>query len=188
MNFQNVLSKINEMVTPSDPVRDVINAVNPSQIQCKEWLIEKLAPYIDMYNDPKILIAAGWHGLHSHMIYEKFQIKCTSFDMDPYCKSIKLFPKVNYETAYIEDYDPSGYDFIICTSCEHISNEVLNNFLNKKKKSAIAFLQSNNYYSIEEHINCQRDCDSFANCVNLNIMEKHTLSLEKYNRFMIVCR
>ena len=134
-----------------------------------------------MYTDPKIVVAAGWHGLAAHMIDRN----AVSFDMDPTCKSVKLFPNVKYETSRIEDFDPSPYDVIICTSCEHMSDEVINDFLSRKSPTSIAVLQSNNYYYIKDHINCKQNCDEFADLIHLKILDKLTLKFDKYDRFML---
>lgn len=162
-------------------VKDIANSVNSNQIQNKEWLREKLEPFLDMMYEPKIVVAAGWHGLTAHMLDRNV----VSFDMDPRCKETKLFRNVKYETSRIEDFDPSPYDIIICTSCEHITDEVINNFISKKKKSALVVLQSNNYYYIKDHINCKQNCDEFAKKIDMELLESHTLELEKYNRFML---
>lgn len=135
-----------------------------------------------MYNDPKIVVAAGWHGLTAHMIDKNV----VSFDMDPDCKKTHLFDNVSYKIAKIEDFDPSQYDIIICTSCEHITDKTINDFLSRKKQTAIVVLQSNDYYSIPEHINCKQNIDEFSNSINLKILEKFTLKLKRYNRFMLI--
>lgn len=188
MDYQRILSIINDRVTVNDPIKDIINATNPSQLQCKTWLVDKIEPYFTMYNKPKVLVAAGWHGLHSHLIYERLGIKCKTFDANPDYEQIKLFKNVNYETARMEDYDPSKYDIIICTSCEHIDDEILNEFLSKKKRTAIVALQSNNYFTIHEHINCKTDLVEFTASIDLDPIETYELELEKYTRFMILAR
>ena len=163
-------------------VRDIANSVNKNQVKNKKWLIKYLQPYLDMYTDCKILVAAGWHGLAAHFIDKNV----VSFDSNPVCRQIKLFPNVKYETASIEDYDPSEFDIIICTSCEHITDNEINNVLRKKDKSTVVFLQSNNYNEIDEHINCKKSVNDFANSLKLSAYKKYTLSLDKYDRFMII--
>lgn len=164
-----------------ETVRAIANSVNTNQIKNKRWLLKYLQPYLDMYKDPKIVVAAGWHGLAAHMIDREV----VSFDMDPACKKIKLFPNVKYQTSKIEDFDPSSFDIIICTSCEHISDEVINDFLSRKSPTSIAVLQSNDYYYIKDHINCKQNCEEFANSINARILDKFTLKCDKYDRFMI---
>jgi len=164
-------------------VRDIANSVNSNQVKNKKWLVKYLKPYLDMYSDYKVVIAAGWHGLAAHMIDKNV----VSFDMDPYTKQVKLFPNVKYQVSTIEEFDPSQFDIIICTSCEHITDKVINDFIKKKKGTAIVVLQSNNYFKIKDHINCKNDCKEFAESIDLRILESHTLKLKKYKRFMLFC-
>ena len=135
-----------------------------------------------MYSDYKVVVAAGWHGLAAHMINKNV----VSFDMDPYTKQVKLFPNVKYQVSTIEDFDPSEFDIIICTSCEHITDNVINDFIKKKKGSAIVVLQSNNYFEIKDHINCKNNCKEFEDSIDMRILESRTLKLKKYNRFMLI--
>lgn len=161
--------------------KSIANSVNRNQIRNKKWLVKHLKPYLDMYTNPKIVVAAGWYGLTAHLIDREV----ISFDMDPICANIKLFPNVKYKTKTIENFDPSSFDVIICTSCEHITDKALNNFLSRKSPTSIAVLQSNDYYSIKDHINCKKSCEDFAKSLNLNIINKFTLKFDNYNRFMI---
>ena len=68
-------------------VRDIANSVNKNQVKNKKWLIKYLQPYLDMYTDCKILVAAGWHGLAAHFI-DRNVIFQSSEELDiivPYC-------------------------------------------------------------------------------------------------------
>lgn len=162
-------------------IKDIANSVNDNQIKNKKWLVKHLKPYLDMYTDSKIVVAAGWHGLSAHIINKDV----ISFDMDPRTKQVKLFPNVKYKLSKIEEFDPSSFDIIICTSCEHITDNVINDFIKKKKSTALVVLQSNDYFEIEDHINCKNNCEEFADSINMRILETHTLKLKKYNRFML---
>ena len=49
---------------------------------------------------------------------------------------------VKYTTKDINDYGRKHleeYDFIICTSCEHISDELINKLISKKEKTHLLF-------------------------------------------------
>jgi len=165
-----------------ETARSIANSVNSNQVLNKLWLVNQLQPYIDMYKEkPKVCVAAGWHGLAAHMIGN-----AVSFDMDPMCKEVKLFSNVTYQTSTIEDFDPTPYDIIICTSCEHITDDVINGFISKKRKDSVVVLQSNDYYYITDHINCKVNSSDFANKIDMKVLEEHTLPLEKYNRFMLI--
>ena len=180
MVLQYALNKI-QSLNDVNTIRSVANSVNSNQIRNKRWLLRHLRPYLDMHADPKIVVAAGWHGLAAHLIDQQV----VSFDRDPVCAEVKLFPNVSYQTAHVESFDPSQYNIIICTSCEHISDEVVNNFLAKKNAACLVVLQSNNYYGIPEHINCKQSCEDFADSIRLDIRKKLTLKCDKYDRFML---
>jgi len=182
MVLQYALNKI-QSIDDIQLVHSIANSVNSNQLKNKEWLIEKLNPYLDMYNDPKIVVAAGWHGLAAHLL----DMNVVSVDMDPLCQETKLFSNVKYKTCKIEDFDPSKFDIIICTSCEHITDEVINNFISRKSPTTIVVLQSNNYYSIADHINCKANCEEFCESISLRVLDKHTLKCDKYDRFMAFC-
>ena len=57
MNFLKILKTIDKL--NNDPIiKSIINSVNKDQIENKKWLIEKLTPYLQMYENPKILVVA----------------------------------------------------------------------------------------------------------------------------------
>ena len=181
MILQYALNKI-QSINDVEVIHSIANSVNTNQLKNKRWLLSHIQPYLDMYTDPKIVVAAGWHGLTAHLI----DLNVVSFDKDPTCQSVHLFPNVIYKTEDIETFDPYKFDIIICTACEHISDEVINEFLSRKSPTSTAVLQSNNYYYIKDHINCKGNCDEFAEKINLRILEQHTLEFEKYDRFMLI--
>lgn len=168
-------------------IKSITNSVNHNQTRSKDWCVEHIIPYLSMHVNNKVLIAAGWYGLLGHMLNE---YEVTTFDMDPICKEVgkKLYPEIKHITSRIEDFDPKEYGTIICTSCEHITDDVLNNFLRKRSKTSIVCLQSNNYFGIDQHINCKNSLKEFTNSLECDIIEEMTLEGEKYTRFMVIGR
>ena len=49
----------------------------------------------------------------------------------------KAFSNLKHVTSDINDTSLKNYDVIICTACEHISDEEINDVVNKKDKSTI---------------------------------------------------
>ena len=191
MNFLKILKTIDKL--NNDPIiKSIINSVNKDQIENKKWLIEKLTPYLQMYENPKILVVAGWYGLLASLLSDKIKDKVYSSDIDPNCKKIgeKMFDKnVKYTTKDIGDYGRKHlkeFDFIMCTSCEHISDDYINRLINKKREDSIIVLQSNNFVNLKEHINCKKSLQDFINSVNVKIKYEGTKSFEKYDRYMII--
>ena len=72
---------------------------------------------------------------------------------------------------------------IINTSCEHIPNFA--EWYNKLPYNVLIVLQSNNYFEVNEHVNCSADLNNFSRQTPLNnVLYEGSLELEKYTRFM----
>jgi len=106
MNFLKILKTIDNL--NSDPIiKSIINSVNKDQIENKKWLIEKLTPYLHLYEKPKILVVAGWYGMLANMLSKQIDDEVHTSDRDVNCTEIgiKLFDnKVKYKTKDIADY------------------------------------------------------------------------------------
>lgn len=187
--YYNTLQTI-DYITSDRKVKQIINSVNDNQIESKTWLVEKLKEHLDMFsNDVNICVAAGWYGLTAHLLREHTNGKLVSFDIDPECEIIgnHLYDNIKFVTEDINNFNPEKFDIIICTSCEHITDNELNNFLNKRKLNAIVVLQSNDYYEIKDHINCKNSLEDFEKSVNLRILNSYEKQIEnKFNRYMII--
>jgi hypothetical protein len=74
-------------------------------------------------------------------------------------------------------------DTIINTSCEHISN--FTEWYNKIPNGKLVVLQSNNYFEVDEHVNCSVDLEDFSRQIPMSsTLYEGELQLEKYTRFM----
>ena len=86
--------------------------------------------------------------------------------------------------------DLTEYSAIISTSCEHIEPEILEKFIKSKRKDAWIVLQTNNFYELDSHINCQDNVMQFANWVEPLLSEKiyfaGTLNLGDFERYMVI--
>ena len=191
LNYSILLKKISKFEN-IDVIRDVINSVNDNQIKNKLWLIEKLKPYLDMYTNPKITIAAGWHGLLAHLLDDKDNVM--SFDIDDVCKQTKLFDNVNYKTNDIIKQDPKDSDILICTSCEHMTDDQLLTWIKRRKENSLVILQSNDYFHIKDHINCKASLSQFSSSlikkakkkkIHIEITNSNELEFSNYTRFML---
>ena len=116
--------------------------------------------------------------------------KVVSFDVDPKCAKIgrMMYPNVHFKTVDINKFHPGKYDVIICTSCEHISDEMLNNFLSKRnKEKCLVVLQSNNYFELKEHINCKKSLEEFENSVKIRVLNSSEKRInDKFDRYMVI--
>ena len=161
-----------------------------------------------------VFLCAGWYGTLATMLFESnIKVdKIRSFDIDPSCVDIaEIFNKPwfvdNWKfksiTQNISDIDYNSHtwqswsnsnnrmskpitdspDTIINTSCEHIKD--FDKWYSKIPDGKLVILQSNNYYSIEEHVNCVDDNLHFEQMAPMSkVLYEGELDLEKYTRFM----
>ncbi|MAR77858.1 MAG: hypothetical protein CMD43_02815 [Gammaproteobacteria bacterium] len=187
--MENIL-KVIDSITNDRQVKSIINSVNNNQEQSKNWLIDKSKEYFDFFDNPKICVAAGWYGHLANKLINYTNEKVLSFDKDPNTKFIgsKLYNDVWFKVVSIEDFDKfKNFDIVICTSCEHLEKKVINDMIKKCKQGALIILQSNNYFDIDEHINCHKDITEFENSLNLKkVLYKDTLQLNKFDRYMVI--
>jgi hypothetical protein len=80
---------------------------------------------------------------------------------------------------------PVHGDVIINTSCEHITQEQYDTWLERMPINSLLVLQSNNY-KIDEHIRIAESVDEFAKQCKINVRWSGELQLPLYKRFMII--
>lgn len=164
------------------------------QVRSKIWLVENLSFIVDDF--PKtVVVHGGWNGVLSSLLFNSdVAIRhITSLDIDPVCEEIATtvnkrqeiqgrFRAVTSDMCNFVDYDA---DIVINTSCEHVTDEQIHVWFNNVPQGAIVVMQSNNYFDLEEHINCVNSAEELAAKVP---MKSRTYELEtpKYTRFMII--
>ena len=182
------------------------------QLRSKLWLVHELKKCnADLGT---VFLCAGWYATLATMLFESgIRInKIRSFDIDDSCRSIaetfnspwvkqdwkfktitQDINEINYSmhTYNVKRADGSkceisdSPDTIINTSCEHIEN--FTEWYAKIPKGKLVVLQSNNYYEVEEHVNCAKDITEFGNMARMqNILYSGELELPKYKRFMLI--
>lgn len=176
-------------ISDDKKVKSIVNSLNPNQEISKNWLITESINYFQMFEKPKFLVAAGWYGNLANKLLDYGEV--LSFDKDINCAIIgrKLYPKIKFKTYDVIDYrSVKKYDVIICTSCEHIKQNVLNDFISRRRKDdSIVILQSNNYTSLPEHINCVKDENELADKTKLKMIHyKGSLQCDGFKRFIII--
>ena len=186
---------------------DLSDCLSWGQLKSKQWLIDHLPN-----NLGTVFICSGWYATLAGMMFEQnpqnFN-KIRSFDIDPTCA--KIAESINrtyvidswkfkastmdilnmqYPTVFqTERADNSTLeltempDTIINTSCEHIEN--LNQWYDKIPKNILIVLQSNNYFSLPEHVNCVESLEEFNTQTPMStVLYEGELDLGKYKRFM----
>jgi hypothetical protein len=185
------------------------DAFSLGQLKSKLWLIEHLPE-----NLGTVFICAGWYGTLAALMFERSKQKFNkirSFDIDETCAPVAdtinrpwvmdgwqfkastlNIVDMQYPTTY-KTYRANGTsleltempDTIINTSCEHIEN--FSEWYNTIPRGKLVILQSNDFFEIDQHINCVRNIEEFKEMAPIaNILYSGKLELEKYSRFMLV--
>ena len=184
---------INAIRISNNPMR-TMDAFWRGQILSKEWLIEELSKYIPAR--PTVEIHGGWVGVLASMLFQNKDLNIQNIinvDIDPVClhvaeemNSIEFHKgKFKHEIGDMTNRYPVT-SVIINTSCEHITQEQYDTWLNRMFNDQLLVLQSNNY-DIEEHIRIANSLDEFKQQSNLSkICYAGELDLPKYKRFMLI--
>jgi hypothetical protein len=180
------------------------------QLESKLWLVKELQKTkVDLGT---VFLCAGWYATLATMLFESSITvdKIRSFDIDDTCRAIaETFNKpwvkdnwkfksstkdimdINYEFESYEVIRADGTtcplddtpDTIINTSCEHIEN--FEEWYAMIPSGKLVILQSNNFFEVEEHINCATDLDDFSKMASMeHVYFEGELELEKYTRYM----
>jgi hypothetical protein len=189
-----------------EPMQD---AFSLGQIQSKLWLIDNLPA-----NLGTVFVCAGWYGTLAALMFERARTKfdkIRSFDIDESCapvadtmnrpwvmdgwqfKASTLdILEMDFPTTHTT-YRANGTgleltempDTVINTSCEHI--EDFETWYLKIPFGKLVVLQSNNFYEVEEHVNCVNSIEDFKSLAPVStLIYAGELELEKYSRYMII--
>ncbi|MEE2687970.1 MAG: class I SAM-dependent methyltransferase [Pseudomonadota bacterium] len=191
------------------PVSQLGNALNRRQTASKLWLLDRL---FENHGGElgEVHVLGGWYGVLGALILHdpRFaQARITNFDRVPSCAPIaESLNAVHVErdlfcaaTADILDirYTRSGSvvgdttlsapDILINTSCEHLNDFTA--WFDGLPSGVLLVLQSNDYVSEPEHVNCVEDLKAFkAQAPLAHFVYAGGLELDKYTRFMLIGR
>lgn len=165
------------------------------QVNSKVWLVENLESMANAY--PKdIIIHGGWNGVLASLLFNSRLLlirQIVSLDIDPACEEIARTINKRQEiegrfkaiTANMTDYKYDA-DIVINTSCEHITQEEYNQWLENVPSKSLIVLQSNNYTGLKEHVRCASSIDDFIQQSNIKPIFKGFFDTPKYQRYMII--
>ena len=167
------------------------------QVRSKIWLIERLEGCVDLDNFHDIVIHGGWNGVLASLLFNS-NLKINSIisvDIDPTCKDTantvnkqqEMLGKFRAETADMSYYK---YDkaptIVINTSTEHVTDETLQDWFLNIPNNALIVLQSNNYFELDEHINCVKSVEELSKKLPMAILDQSIFETPLYNRFTVI--
>ena len=164
------------------------------QVNSKVWLAENLVGFVPV-RPLNIVIYGGWNGVLASILFNSnIAVEhVTSVDIDPVCVDIANTVNKRYEMqgkfeAVTHDMCKyvTGADVVINTSCEHITQEQYDQWLDNQPDNAVIVLQSNNYFKHEEHVRCSKDLDNFTKISNIKPYLRRVLETPKYDRYMLI--
>ena len=173
------------------------DSVSQGQYESKLWLNEKLEKFISM-PELHIDIIGSWFGFPLiEMLANAFDIKQIDlYDIDEDCHKVTAqyinhfdcdFKIVQFKD-FFERKEMRRRHLIINTSSEHMSDIVLmKEYYKDYPVKPILAIQSNNYFDVEDHINCVKEVDELIEKNQIkNVLYKGKHSLPLYDRFMVI--
>ena len=185
------------------------NAWNKNQVEGKRWLLSELYRTLGgEFNT--VYVLGGWYGVLSAMLLHDQRFAATgqvfSFDLDPDCQRVAEHLNRHHVdrkrfAAVTRDMNQLNYDndeinvagerrslcpgLVINTSCEHIRDFDL--WFRAIPEGMPLVLQSNDYYSLDEHVNCVPDVETFIQQAPMSrLMFNGVLQMKRYRRFMLI--
>jgi hypothetical protein len=190
------------------------DVMSRGQLKSKKWLVDELSNL--NLSLGTMFLCAGWYASIVPLMQEAkldFE-KIRSFDIDPNVWKIaetfnadlvnegwqfKASTQDIMHIDYIEhNYNTEKLDgaiipltdmphTIVNTSCEHIPN--FTDWYNLLPEGRLIILQSNNYFEIEEHINCSSSLKEFSQSAPMQeTLYEGELDLGQYTRYMKIGR
>jgi hypothetical protein len=188
---------MNAIRQSNNPMR-TLDAFWAGQMKSKEWLIDELSQVLQQHTvssrPVSIDIHGGWVGVLASMIFQSnIPVRyIASVDIDPLCEPVAtMMNKIEEQDGRFKAITrdmctvPVHGDIIINTSCEHITQEQYNAWLERIPYNTLVVLQSNNY-DIPEHIRIASNLEEFKSQCGINVIWAGELKLPLYTRWMII--
>jgi hypothetical protein len=191
------------------PDTDMTDLFSKGQMNSKSWLVDCL---LDLDRPlGTVFLCAGWYGSLATFIFESGLSvdKIRSFDIDEPCAdkadtfnrswtidgwkfkaSTMDILEMSYPTHYITHKGDGTFqemddtpDTIINTSCEHLLEFAI--WYDNIPTGTTVVLQSNNFFEIEEHVNCSVTLEDFSSITPMTTeLYSGESEMPKYTRFM----
>lgn len=174
-------------------------ALNRNQMTSKRWLVDTLFAACGARHG-KVVILGGWIGALAAVLLHDRRCeigRVVSIDIDPRCAEVARSLNATHvaggrfdaRTADMRelDYASEAADLLINTSCEHV--EGFDRWYARVPDGQRLVLQSNDYVSVREHVNCVPDLAAFrAQAPMRDVQFAGERKLRRYTRFMLIGR
>ena len=174
---------------------DIVNSYDRKKIKNKQWLVKRISSLQEKGGMlkpviPRINIVGGWYGnclipmLDKHVCYD--EIHFIEQDAEALYIAQEIFfkghPKIKWIHADATKREYSGgSNLTINTSAEHM--------VPLNITSGVYAVQSNDYYDVDDHLNCVVDEDELEEqCGFSKVWYKGAKDMMTYNRFMVIGR
>ncbi len=141
----------------------------------------RINQYISLDTDPECVEIADWFNESNYK--DEWRFKAAVKDVNEISWEGRTF-NVSIENRKKENIDMRvGPNLIINTSCEHMTEDWFYNL----PKDMFVCLQTNNYFSRQEHINCVNSIDEALEKYQFShVFYSGERDMESYTRFMII--
>ena len=177
-----------------DVVRD---SLSDGQTASKLWVVDEVSKFLE-FRDKSICVFGGWVGLLCRFFIDLAGTKSiANVEIDGSLEKINQCVMSGHQDKfqfihsdmYEFPYDDKQFDVYVNTSGEHI--ESLKDWIEMIPKGKIVCIQSNDYFSHPQHINCVNNVEELEahalSAANVkDVVYRGTMKLPIYNRFMII--
>jgi hypothetical protein len=178
---------------------DFAIALNGVQVRSKLWLIDELARRCDL-STASLVVLGAWYGilpLLANWRLERPPPRMLCIDVDPAVCQIgarvigSLYPNIEYRCGDLTQLDHDALaalpdPVVINTSCEHVADV---GWWSRVRAGQLAALQSNNFSSCPEHVNCVDSIGAFERQMPMaSVLLADVLQLGEMDRYMLIGR
>jgi hypothetical protein len=177
-----------------EAVRD---SLSDGQTSSKLWVVDEVSKFLD-FDKKSVCVFGGWVGLLCRFFIDLAGTKSiANVEIDGTLELVNRYVMSGHQDKfrfihsdmYEFPYNEQEFDVYVNTSGEHIPS--LKEWIEMIPSGKIVCIQSNDYFSHPQHINCvnnvaELEAQAFtANNVK-DVIYRGTLELPIYNRFMII--
>jgi hypothetical protein len=166
------------------------DALSSGQLMSKKWLLNKLLEVLPAHR-ARFIVVGGWIGLLARAINETCPLfKADSLDISESSTTIANLVLAGTGTAIHSDmykFDYAGYDCVVNTSMEHISDT--SSWIDLIDAGTLIVAQSNNARHVLDHVNCVDSAAELERSLNLSeTLYAGELVFPMYTRYMVIGR